>query len=94
MLLKLKKWNVRVVNIGDKYGRNMCLTNITAPMVEFYDVRYSHTQYGQFISRYYITTILSENEYPTGLCLDTSIPEWQVSSDDMDAVIVFLKETK
>jgi len=96
MLLKLGKWNVRIVNTGDKYGRDMCLTNDKAPMVEFYDVRYPHTQYGQFVSRYYISTILSQDsrggDYSNGLCLDGRVPAWQVSAEDMAQVITFLKE--
>jgi len=94
MLLKLNKWNVRIVYTGDRYGRAMCLTNIDAPLVEFYDNRFPHTDYGQFVSRYYVSTILEESNYPAGLCLDGRVPEWQVSADDMDAVIIFLKETQ
>jgi hypothetical protein len=91
MLLKLNKWNVRIVKTGDQYGRAMCLTNDKAPMVEFYDSRYPHTEYGQFVSRYYISTILSDKEYPTGLCLDGRVPAWNVSAEDMAQVITFLK---
>ena len=95
MLLKLNKWNVRIVNTGDNYGLNMCLLNVKAPMVEFYDVRYRHTPYGQFVSRYYISTILSQDsrggEYSNGLCLDGRVPAWHVSAEDMQQVITFLK---
>jgi hypothetical protein len=95
MLLKLNKWNVRIVKTGDKYGRDMCLTNDKAPMVEFYDSRYPHTQYGQFVSRYYISTILSQDsrggEYSNGLCLDGRVPAWQVSAEDMVEVVSFLQ---
>ena len=91
MLLKLNKWNVRIVKTGDQYGLNMCLTNDKAPMVEFYDSRYPHTEYGQFVSRYYISTILSDKEYPNGLCLDGRVPAWQVSAEDMVDVLYFLQ---
>ena len=96
MLLKLNKWNVRIVKTGDKYGRDMCLTNDKAPMVEFYDNRYPHTEYGQFVSRYYISTILSQDkygyyQYPNGLCLDGRVPAWQVSAEDMVDVLYFLQ---
>ena len=95
MLLKLNKWNVRIVNTGDNYGLNMCLLNVKAPMVEFYDNRYPHTQYGQFVSRYYISTILSQDsrggEYSNGLCLDGRVPAWHVSAEDMVDVVTFLK---
>jgi hypothetical protein len=99
MLLKLGKWNVRIVNTGDTYGRAMCLTNYKAPMVEFYDISCPDIQYGaygQFVSRYYISTILSQDsrggEYSNGLCLDGRVPAWQVSAEDMAQVITFLKE--
>ena len=95
MLLALGKWNVRIVNTGDNYGLNMCLLNVKAPMVEFYDSRYPHTQYGQFVSRYYISTILSQDnrggEYSNGLCLDGRVAAWHVSAEDMQQVITFLK---
>ena len=91
MFFSLGKWNVRIVNTGGKYGRAMRLTNNEAPMVEFYDGRYMYTPFGQFVSRYYISTILEENSYPTGLCLDGGVPEWQVSASDMQQVITFLK---
>ena len=32
--------------------------NSTKMLVSFYDTRYNHTQYGQFIGRYYATTLL------------------------------------
>jgi len=95
MLLKLNKWNVRIVKTGDKYGRAMCLTNDKAPMVEFYDSRYPHTEYGQFVSRYYISTILSQDsrggEYSNGLCLDGRVAAWHVSAEDMAEVVSFLQ---
>ena len=96
MLLALGKWNVRIVKTGDKYGRDMCLTNDKAPMVEFYDSRYPHTQYGQFVSRYYISTILNQDkygyyQYPNGLCLDGRVPAWHVSAEDMVDVLYFLQ---
>jgi len=99
MLLKLNKWNVRIVKTGDKYGRAMCLTNDKAPMVEFYDISCSDIQYGaygQFVSRYYISTILSQDkygyyQYPNGLCLDGRVPAWQVSAEDMVEVVSFLQ---
>ena len=91
MFFSLGKWNVRVINTGDKYGRAMNLINDKDPMVEFYDVRYPHTPFGQFVSRYYITTILNAN-HSNGLCLDGGVPAWQVSADDMAQVVTFLKD--
>ena len=88
--MKIDKFNVRIVRTGDSYGHNFCLTHgENAPLVEFYDSRYAHTEFGQFISRYYVSTILESDK---GLCLEGSVPEWSVSADDMPAVRVWLKK--
>jgi hypothetical protein len=91
---KVENFNVRIVNIGDKYGRNDCLVNDKAPMVEFYDSRYNHADFqnrGQFVSRYYIST-LAESQYPNGLCLDGGIPAWSVSADGMKQVLEYIQQ--
>lgn len=91
-MLNVGKYNVRVVQTGDKYGRNDCLTNDQAPMVEFYDARYNQSDWmgrGQFVSRYYVDTIM-DGTYPNGLSLDGGIPEWTVSADEMAQVQQFL----
>lgn len=93
-MLKLEKFNVRIVNKGDRYGRADCLTHDEdRPMVEFYDHRYTHGDWpdrGQFVSRYYVSTLLEvENR---GLCLDGGNPnEWSVSVDGMELVRAYLK---
>jgi len=95
-MITVSKFNVRVVNQGDKYGRDFCLTHDgDRPLVEFYDARYPHTQFGQFVSRYYVSTILGTDGYGSaegGLSLDGGIPEWTVSADDMATVRTFLQE--
>jgi len=93
-MLKLEKFNVRIVNKGDRYGRADCLTHDDdRPMVEFYDHRYTHGDWadrGQFVSRYYVSTLLEgENR---GLCLDGgNANEWSVSADEMALVREYLK---
>jgi hypothetical protein len=90
IMIRIEKFNVRIVNTGDKYGLNDCLINTKAPMVEFYDSRYPHTQYGQFVSRYYVETLLG-SYYPNGLCLDAGVDAWSVSADGMLQVIEFIE---
>jgi hypothetical protein len=93
-MITVSKFNVRVVNTGDKYGRDFCLTNEGKPLVEFYDARYPHTEFGQFVARYYVETILEGDGYgpkDSGLSLDGGIPEWTVSASDMVTVRNFLK---
>ena len=95
-MITVSKFNVRVVNKGDKYGRDFCLTNEGKPLVEFYDARYPHTEFGQFVSRYYVETILGDDGYgpkDSGLSLDGGIPEWTVSAEDMATVRDYLKAT-
>ena len=95
-MITVSKFNVRVVNYGDKYGRDFCLTHDQQkPLVEFYDSRYPHTEFGQFVSRYYVETILGEDKWGRaegGLCLDGgNADSWTVSAEDMDIVRSYLK---
>ena len=96
-MIKVDKYNVRIVRKGDKYGREFCLTyDKDEPLVEFYDSRYPHAEYGQFVSRYYVATILGTDRYGSGeggLCLDGGNPnEWSVSEQDMDTVRDYLRK--
>jgi len=95
-MITVDKFNVRVVNKGDKYGRDFVLThNEDKPLVEFYDSRYPHTEFGQFVSRYYVETILGEDKWGSGeggLILDGgNRDQWTVSNHHMDIVRAYLK---
>jgi hypothetical protein len=85
---------LRVVNQGDAYGRNGCMTHDeAAPMVEFYDTTYAGEcpdiftgHLGQFVSRYYVSTLMDTD--PTrALALDGGIPEWTVTADSLAQVL-------
>ena len=89
-MLALSRFNVRVVRTGDAYGLNDCLINDGAPLVEFYDNRHMHTPRGQFVSRYFVSTIL-ERADGLGLMLDGGVPAWTVSADDMRLVAAYLR---
>ena len=95
-MITVDKFNVRIVNKGDKYGRDFCLTHTEdKPLVEFYDARYPHTEFGQFVSRYYVETILGDDGYGSkagGLSLYGGISEWSVSARDMETVRSLLKK--
>ena len=53
-MLKIGKYNVRIVNKGDRYGREDCLTHDDdRPMAEFYDRRYASDDYEKL--RWYAT---------------------------------------
>ena len=81
-------WAVRIVELNDKYGLNACLTNTGAPLVEFYDTRYEHTDLGQFVSRYFIDT-LTRGE--VGLNLDGCEPEWTIHRPCMHRIRDWLR---
>lgn len=91
-MLKLNRFNVRIVNKGEKYGRGFCLTHDKEqPMAEFYDSRYPHTEFGQFVNRYYVSTLL-EHDTTGGLCLDGgNANSWTVSAEDMMTVRAYLR---
>ena len=94
-MITVDKFNVRILRKGDKYGRDFCLTHDEGkPLVEFYDTRYPHTEFGQFVSRYYVEIILGTDRYGRGtggLCLDGGVPSWTVSPRDMNTVRAYLQ---
>lgn len=66
----LRPWRLRLVRLGDRYGRDDCLVHeqnphhkVDAdPLVEFYDASQSVAKFGprgQFVSRYYASTLLA-----------------------------------
>lgn len=90
-------WTIRIVTEGDKYGRDDCLTyEKEEPVVEFYDADNPHSidissgiVLGQFVSRYYISTIADGGT--GGLDLMGYEPKWKITSLMMDNVRAYLK---
>ena len=82
-----RKFEVRIVDTGDNYGLNNCLVNDSDPMVEFWDM--NTFPEGQFVSRYYVSTILEDES--GGLNLDGGVPEWFIDGSAMSPVYDFLK---
>ena len=82
-------WAVRLVEEGGKYGLNGILTHDEAdPLVEFFDTRYEHTDLGQFVTRYYSSTLLKSEG---GLNLDGRISDWSVGESCMNRVRDWLR---
>ncbi len=83
---------VRLVRKGESYGLAMKMVHTNEePLVEFYDQRRlksSRRPLGQFISRYFVWTIL---EGPGGLLLDTGSPDWSLTSETMHTVRTWLR---
>ena len=79
-------FNIKIVRDGEKqHSVNGELVHSGKPIVEFYDKRFEHTPLGQYVSSYYVSTILEigENE---GLCLDTGSRNWCLSDFEMNQV--------
>lgn len=85
-----RNWNVRIVHQGEHYGLNDMLTHDSSdPLLEFYDATYEGPKFGplgQFVSRYYVSTIMGIQENSYGLCLDGGIPEWQVNGQSIATI--------
>ena len=79
-------FTVRRVDFGDKYGNENCLThNEQEPLIEFYDARYPHTEYGQFVSRYYQTSLTSKEG--NGVNLDGGIEDWKIDGKSLNEAL-------
>lgn len=86
------KYRVRLVEVGQKFGLEDCLTNqYEQPMVEFYLVQNDDSQSfrgrGYFISRYLLTTLLEGCSKQFGLLLDGANPQWSVPPTVMEAIL-------
>jgi len=87
-------WAVRVVEQTDAYGLDDCLTHESKdPLVEFYDTRYAHTDLGQFVSRYRLSSLIEHrNRTKSGLQLDGGIPSWRISPKPFFELCDWLEE--
>ncbi len=87
---EITPFRIRVVMSGESYGRDDCLTHEgSEPLVEFFDKRFPHTPNGQFVSRYYLETVVKISD---GLNLDGGVDAWKVSKEGIDFVQEKLKE--
>lgn len=92
-------FNVVVIFKGEKYGLNDCLTHENEiPLVEFFDARYNHTEYGQFTGgSYFAATLLGLDGYCSeigsegGLCLQGDISQWYIDVDTCKLIATWLK---
>jgi len=95
-MLILDKFNVRMVFKGEGYGVNdAVIHDKDRPLVEFYDSRSSRNNdlndRGQFVSRYYASTLMESENHGGGLRLYGDVPEWTVSAEEMTAVRKYIK---
>lgn len=82
-------WAVRIVEHGDNYGLNDALTHKgERPLVEFYDTRHEHTDLGQFVTRYFLGTLIDGDG---GLNLDGGVPSWNINEPCMNRIRDWLR---
>lgn len=86
-------FRARIVKKGDSHGLKDCLVyEKVNPKVEFYDTRNMiEPNLGQFVSEYFVHTLIDQQEYPKGLVLDVGIPAWRLSQKNMKEVRRWLK---
>lgn len=60
------------------------------PLVEFYDLRYKHTDDGQFVTRYNYDDLLDDHVPFRGLCLMGGVPNWTIDGDTYQLVYKWL----
>jgi hypothetical protein len=93
---KGRRFFVRFVYQGERYGLNDCLTHKEPePMVEFYDDTYSEAnggkfgERGQFVSRYSTSVLAAwSGSGNAGICLDGGNREaWSVNAEALRPVI-------
>lgn len=106
----LQEWAVVVLETGDTYGRGDCFT-ADEPMVEFYDRRYqenesgqgSHhavgNERGQFVSRYYASTLLNSYDHENGTTRDNrglnlhgGVPAWSIEAPTYAVILGYVTE--
>jgi hypothetical protein len=81
-----------IIEQGDKFGLNDCLVNRNSvPIVQFFDRRYNFSENGQFVSSYYISTLINRDK-KDALCLQGGVPDWNISAASMSLVVSWLEE--
>jgi hypothetical protein len=92
------RFNVRLVKKGDRYGLDNCLVHEKdEPIVEFYDARHPHTEYGQFITRYAVSSLRGTDEWSRrahwpdlrthGLDLMGHVAAWKLEPENVREVL-------
>lgn len=115
--LNLGKWRVHLVMPDGHYGLNDAVTyereeadkhGHGLPLVEFYDTSQNPVTFpgGQFVSRYYMSTLLGLDDSPWSvfddirniakgggsLGLEGSVPAWTVGPEELKVVADYLEE--
>jgi len=57
------------------------------PMIEFYDTRYPFTPFGQFVTRYYASTLAERADEYVSLMLDGGSSDWFIDGAGLQRVL-------
>jgi len=62
-------------------------------LIHFYDTRFPVERYGQYVSGYYVSTLLDDYDAlcQRGLCLDGAISTWSIDPASTRSVLDWLK---
>lgn len=90
-----RAFNVRVLQPGDKFGMDDCLTHEGETVIEFYDATYEGARFGprgQFVSRYYVSSLDTDwIRKGTGLDLHGGEPVWKLTAENVTAALEYAK---
>lgn len=75
-----RKFIARLIEKGDNYGRDNCLTNEDEPLIQFSDI--TNPDFEQGLPAYCASTI-AEIEDGQGLCLMGYEPIWDLSAENI-----------
>ena len=90
-------FTIRIVFKGGQYGLNDCLVHDKAePMIEFHDARYKtrgfDPELGQFVTRYYLKTLLGLDQWGSGnvrngINLHLGEPNWKIDGETLVKIV-------
>jgi hypothetical protein len=91
-----RPWVVRLLFAGMKYGLNFKLTHEGKPVMEFYYAKNDEFEpYGQFVSSYYLDTLLEgyqSGRTSGGICLDGGVPQWNLGGESLGKALEWAKK--
>jgi hypothetical protein len=84
-------FTVRMVSVGD-YRMGNRVNDGPEPIVEFYDARYTEdfTEFGQFVSSYYVSSFREDTRFPHGLSLYGGVDSWYISWYNVKEVVKWI----
>lgn len=78
--------------MGDSFGVDFALVHTDEPVVEYYDARYPHTQYGQFVTRYHLSTLIGRIDEPHDLGLYGGEKNWVLDAESLKKSVRWAEE--